>query len=71
MDWPAIVGANIRRLRDAQDRSIEDLAFAADLDSGYLGNIERGRRNPSLKKIIGIATALGVDPKALFNRSSK
>lgn len=69
MDWQAIVGGNIRRLRDAQKKSIEALAFDAKLDPGYLGNIERGKRNPSLKKLVGIADALDVDPKSLFNRS--
>jgi transcriptional regulator with XRE-family HTH domain len=67
MDWQRIVGANILRLRNAIGATQEDIADAAELDVGYLGKIERGQRNPSLKKLVRIADALGVLPGNLFS----
>jgi transcriptional regulator with XRE-family HTH domain len=68
MDWARIVGANIRRLRKDRGATQEDLADDAGLDSGYLGKIERGLENPSLKKLVGIAAALDVNPGVFFSR---
>jgi len=42
------------------------LAFKAGLDRTYLGGIERGERNPSLKNIAKIAKALEVPVSELF-----
>jgi transcriptional regulator with XRE-family HTH domain len=67
MDWQRIVGANILRRRNAIGATQEDIAGAAELDVGYLGRIERGQRNPSLKKLVRIAAALGVLPGKLFS----
>lgn len=67
MDWQRIVGANILRLRNAIGATQEDIADAAQLDVGYLGKIERGQRNPSLKKLVRIADALSVLPGKLFS----
>ena len=66
MDWLRIVGANIRRLREERDLSQEELGFKAEMDFGYLGKIERGRRNPSLLKLVRIAEALDVDLPCLI-----
>lgn len=38
----------------------------ADLDRTYLGGVERGERNVSLRNIVRIASALGVQPAALL-----
>ncbi len=37
------------------------LSAAADIDDGYLGQVERGEREPSLTVLVAIATALGGD----------
>ncbi len=66
MDWPRIVGANIRRLRKDRGATLEDLAGEAGLDEGYLGKIERGLENPSLNKLLGIANTLEVSPAVFF-----
>lgn len=66
MDWQRIVGENIRRLRVERGASQEDVAGGAGLDVGYFGKIERGRRNPSLKKLISIAGALKVSLDLFF-----
>lgn len=59
-------GDAVRQLRTARGMSQELLAEAADLDRTYVGGIERGTRNPSLKNILRLARALGVPPSQLF-----
>ncbi|MDO9608647.1 MAG: helix-turn-helix transcriptional regulator [Brevundimonas sp.] len=66
MDWRALVGENVRRLRLERGFTQEKLAFEAEIDLTYLGGIERGRRNPSLLVVVRIATALGCHPKDLL-----
>ena len=58
MDWRAIVGRNVRQLRQAKGLTQEQLAFEAGLDLTYVGGIERGRRNPSLLVMVRLAAAL-------------
>ena len=53
-----VVGRNIRRFRLADGLTIEELAFRAQLHHNYLGDLERGRRNPSLSNLNKIADAL-------------
>jgi len=61
------VGARVRALRKRLAISAEKLAERASLDPTYLGGIERGVRNPSLKVLARIAKALHVDPAALLD----
>lgn len=61
MDWRAVVGRNVRLLRQAKGLTQEQLAFEAKIDLTYLGGIERGRRNPSLIVMARIASALDAD----------
>ncbi|WP_079640192.1 helix-turn-helix domain-containing protein [Sphingopyxis flava] len=65
-DWRAIVGGNVRQLRQKAHLTQEQLAFAAELDLTYVGGIERGRRNPSVIVLVRLAEALGVQPKDLL-----
>jgi len=44
----------------------DEFAYKAGLDRTYLGGIERGERNPSLKNISKIADALEVPITELF-----
>lgn len=67
MDWRAIVGGNIRRLREARGLTQEALAADAEIDLTYLGGIERGRRNPSLMVLVRIAEALQTTPANLVS----
>lgn len=59
-------GDRVRELRRARDLSQEELAFRAGVHRTYLGGIERGERNPSLKNIAAIANALNVTLTELF-----
>lgn len=51
-------GANVRARREARELSQETLAELADLDRTYIGGIERGERNLSLKNVARVARAL-------------
>lgn len=66
MDWQAIVGANILKLRKRRGLSQEELAVDAEIDVTYLRGIERGRRNPSLMVMVRLADQLGVHPTKLL-----
>jgi transcriptional regulator with XRE-family HTH domain len=65
-DWRAVLGKNVRRLRQQRGLTQEELAFEAEIDLTYMGGIERGRRNPSLLVITRIAKALSVAPAKLL-----
>jgi transcriptional regulator with XRE-family HTH domain len=64
-------GARIRYLRLKLGFSQEELAAICELDRTYIGGIERGERNPSLKNICLIASALSVPVSALFDDSDE
>jgi transcriptional regulator with XRE-family HTH domain len=64
-------GLQVRRIRQEQNISQEKLAELSNVDRAHMGHIERGSASPTLKKIIQISTALGVDPKELFNDTKK
>lgn len=67
MDPREAFGRNLRRARQASGYSQEELAQRAGLHRTYLGSVERGERNVSLKNIIAIAGALQIDPASLFD----
>ena len=60
-------GKRVRELRMARNLSQEGLAFKARMHRTYMGGIERGERNPSLKNIAAIAKALDVTLSQLFS----
>ena len=48
-------GKRVRKLRKEQGYSQENFAYACELDRTYIGGIERGERNLSLRNIERIA----------------
>lgn len=66
MDYFSILGANIRARRIKKNLTQEQLAELCDLHRTYVGAVERGDRNVSLKNIIIIAKALHTDPASLL-----
>ena len=61
------LGSRIRELRIKADFTQEQLAERADLHPTYLGGIERGERNLSLRNLDKLATALQVPLKTLVD----
>lgn len=59
-------GMKIKALRLAKGYSQEQLAERAFLHRTYIGMIERGEKNITLKNIYRLAVALGVSIKDLF-----
>jgi transcriptional regulator with XRE-family HTH domain len=66
MDLPQILGRNVRRERRRLGKSQEELALDVGMKRSYLSDLERGTRNPSVKAIARLATALGVEPATLL-----
>ena len=61
------LGRRIRELRLAKEWSQERLSEHAGLDRSYVAGIEVGARNPSLKALDQLATALSVGLSELFD----
>lgn len=66
MELRLTLGRNARRVRQAQRLTIEALADEARLSYSYVGELERGRRNPTLAIVERLASALKVQPHALL-----
>jgi len=66
MDINEIFGNSVRNRRLSLGLSQEALANLADIDRTYLPDIERGKRNVSLKVADKIAKALNVSIKELL-----
>ena len=59
-------GAAARERREELGLSQEALGYRADLHRTFISDIERGRRNPTVKVIWKLAVALDSRPSALF-----
>lgn len=59
-------GLNLKRLREQQGLSQEELYFRANLSKNQIGNIERGEVNTTISTIFVIAKALQIEMKDLF-----
>lgn len=64
-------GERVKQLRLQKGLSQENLAFRSEIHRTYLGGIERGERNPSLKNIAAIAEGLGITLSMLFQLETK
>lgn len=63
--------AHLRELREDRGVSQTRLAELAGLNRNYVGDVERGRRNPCLDNILRLADALGISPSELFRPFDK
>lgn len=66
MGLAVVFGRNVRERRQAKGITLEAFAHDVGLSYSYIGELERGRRNPTLKVVERIATALEVDPLKLL-----
>ena len=60
------IGHVIRTIRESKKWRIEDLSESSGLHYTYISDVERGRRNVSLKTILPFAEGLGVPLSILF-----
>lgn len=65
-DLQRTVGANLRRLRAEQGLSQEALADHLGLHRTYVGGVERGERNLTLRTVERLADLLGVEAADLL-----
>ena len=65
-DLQRIAGANIRAIRKQRGVSQEQLADALGVHRTYMGGVERGERNLTLRSLEKLAERIGVDPVSLL-----
>lgn len=65
-----VFGRNVRRVRRERGLSQEELADAVGLAVTYVGQIERGQRNPTLGVVERFAVALNIQELALLQEWS-
>lgn len=55
-----LLGAQLRRIRLEQHRTLSDVAVAANLSLAYLSEIERGLKEPSSEVLAALCAALDI-----------
>jgi transcriptional regulator with XRE-family HTH domain len=60
MDMRALVGRNVRRIRQRKGLTQEAFAERSGFSQQYVSDLERGRRNPTVVTLFELATALDV-----------
>lgn len=66
-----VVGRNLRRYRLERGYSQEDFADRMGVHRTYMGSVERGERNLSLRSLERFADFLDVDPVELLSELSQ
>jgi transcriptional regulator with XRE-family HTH domain len=64
-----IVGQNVRAYREERGMSQEAFADLVGVHRTYMGGVERGERNLTLKSVERIAEQIGVDPLELLREA--
>ena len=61
-----VVGEELRRTREQQNKSLRSVSEGAAISLGYLSEIERGLKEPSSEIIYSISRALGIKMSDLY-----
>ncbi len=67
----AALGRRVRQLRTGRDLSLRELAERSHLSMRFLGQVEKGEGNISVRKLAALAMALGTTPAALLPAGSE
>lgn len=70
-DLQRTLGRNLRAVRDGRGLSQEAFALALGVHRTYMGGLERGERNLTLKAVERIADVLDIDPLDLLTEQSR
>lgn len=65
-----LLGARLRRARQAQGRSLRDVAAAAGVSIGHLSQVERGLAEASSEVLAALCRALGVPLHVLLRAAA-
>jgi transcriptional regulator with XRE-family HTH domain len=60
------LGRNLRAYRESRGLSQEEFAELVGVHRTYLGSVERGERNLTLKTVERVADSLHLDPRRLL-----
>lgn len=60
------LGPNMKRIRTKKKMSQGDIARVLKVDSGYISNIENGKKTPTLATIQNLTDALGISADELL-----
>ena len=66
-DIRARLGDRIKRLRKKRKWTLIEMAEYLGLDRGYLGDLERGKRDPSLTTLQHVARGFGLTVSRLLS----
>jgi XRE family transcriptional regulator, regulator of sulfur utilization len=61
----AMLGEAIKAVRESRGLSVTELSGRAGVNVAYLEGIEEGRRNPSFKSLVSLASALQIQTSVL------
>ncbi|MBS1862715.1 MAG: helix-turn-helix transcriptional regulator [Actinobacteria bacterium] len=70
-DLQRTLGKNLRAFRDAEDLSQEAFAEVLGVHRTYMGALERGERNVSLRSVEKIADRLKIEPLLLLSDNGR
>jgi len=65
------LGQAVRTMRKAKNYSQESFADAVGLHRTYMGSVERGEKNLTIRNIVKVADTLGINPSALLAEAEK
>lgn len=63
------IGEKIKRLRNANSLTLQELADRCELTKGYISQLERDLTSPSIATLTNILECLGTDLGAFFNEA--
>jgi len=69
MDMRKLVGRNVKRIRQREGLTQEQLAEVSGFSQQYISGLEQGRRNPTVVTLYELAIALGVGHLELLTPS--
>lgn len=69
-ELPLDIGRKIKEIRTSKGLTVRQLADLTEVDPGFLGHLEAGRKLPGVRTLIKVAHGLGVEPGHLLVKSS-